>query len=581
MQTTHKKSFESMHDKGEIVDGAPKWAKFRKEMASEFPSPFRGDGDPLAREVIKLVKKMDKLRPLKGGPAYLGDSGALSYAYPDVKNIKLNDEMGDLDTVLDGVVEMFNGSPNWGNPLTMCNVIPQPNTAAIIASMLSQLFSPNILEGEYAWNVHRAELETAGMLSNLIGWNPLNAGGLFTYGGGGCWLYGAKYGLTRVVPNSRTKGIRTDAKIICSQQAHFCKNNATDWLGIGTDNVVQVRTDVNTNQMDIAHFEDLLKDFHSKGIPVAAVVCTMGTTDASAFDPLAKVRTLLDRYQNPKGYGKAVLYADAVVGWSWIYFKDYDFAANPLGFSERILPILKSNGQAMKELVHADAVGLDFHKVGWSPYVSSCFLYKDASDFESLLRWGGDSYLQVRTPYNPMYYTLEVSRTSSGSLAAWATLKYFGMDGMRSVIGGILENKYYLYDLIEEQSDMVCVNEDDTGLITLFRIYPKGVDAKAQFKRELTDSSKRAELVRHNKLTKAVGDKLFEWFRAGKKIDGKYTPYTSFTTGFRNTDYNAEGTDPDAVIFAIKSFPMNVYITPEIMQWLLTCVRSARDAVSQ
>ncbi len=76
----------------------------------------------------------------------------------------------------------------------------------------------------------------------------------------------------------------------------------------------------------------------------------------------------------------------------------------------------------------------------------------------------GDAYLQVRTPYNPMYYTLEVSRTASGSLAGWATLKYFGKEGMQAILGGILETKYYLYDLLKTQSDMVCVNPDDTGL---------------------------------------------------------------------------------------------------------------------
>ena len=167
----------------------PKWAKYHQEMTGEFPSPFRGGDDPLARELTKLVTKMDRLRSEKNGPAYLGDSGALDYTYPDVKNVTLSEELGNIDTVLDDVVKMFNGAPNWGNPLTMCNVIPQGNTAAIIASMLSQIFSPNILEGEYAWNVHRAELESAGMLGNLIGWDPLNTGGIFTYGGGGCWLY--------------------------------------------------------------------------------------------------------------------------------------------------------------------------------------------------------------------------------------------------------------------------------------------------------------------------------------------------------------------------------------------------------
>jgi glutamate/tyrosine decarboxylase-like PLP-dependent enzyme len=564
---------------GKAHSHAPKWAKYRSEMTGEFPSPFRGGTDPLSEQIGKFVARLDKLRPAEGGPAYLGKSGALKYKFPEVKNVEIPQNRGDLDTVLDDVVNLFEGAANWGNPLTMCNVIPQPNTAAIIASMLSQVFPANILEGEYAQNVHIAELETAGMLGNLVGWNPVETGAIYTWGGGGCWTYGLKYGLTRVLPDSMKKGVRTDAKVICSQQAHFVQRNASAWMGLGMDNIVHVRTDVETNQMDVAHLEEILKDLASKKIPVATVVCTMGTTDASAFDPLGKVRKLLDRYPNPEGFGKTILYADAVVGWSWVYFKDYDFEKNPLQFSDRILPVLKQNGQALAELRYADAVGIDFHKVGWAPYVSSCFLYKNAKESETLHQWAGDAYLQVRTPYNPMYYTLEVSRTASGSLAGWATLKYFGKEGMQSILGGILETKYYLYDLLKTHSDMICVNPDDTGLITLFRVYPTGTDAADQYKKELADKTSRADLQKHNKLTKDVGDKLYEWFRAGKKIDGKYTPYMSFSTGFRNTEYNREGTDTDAVIFAIKAFPMNVFVTPEIMKWALHCVAAARDEV--
>ena len=558
---------------------APKWAKFRTDMASEFPSPFRSTTDPLSRQIGKFVESLDKLRPEAGGPAYLGDSGALDYTYPEVKNVKIRQEMGDLDTVLDEVVKLFQGAPNWGNPLTMCNVSPQGNTAAIVASMLSQVFAPNILEGEYAWNVHRAELETAGMIGHLFGWDPLNTGAIYTYGGGGCWTYGLKYGLTRVLPESRFKGVRTDAKVICSQQAHYVQQNATDWTGLGMDNIIHVRTDPATNQMDLAHLGTLLDDLTSRQVPIAAVICTMGTTDAGAFDPIGKVRELLDRHPNPSGYGKAILYADAVVGWSWIYFKDYDFDQNPLEFSERILPILRQNGQAMRELSCADAVGIDFHKVGWAPYVSSCFLYKNAAEFESIHRRGTDAYLQARTPYNPMYYTLEVSRTASGSLAGWATLKYFGKEGMQAILGGILETKYYLYDLLSTHSDMVCVNPDDSGLVTLFRVYPAGMDAKAQFERELNEPALRADLLKHNQLTEAVGNTLFEWFRSGKRIEGKPTPYLSFSTGFRKATYNRDDTDSEAVVYALKSFPMNVFVTPETMRWVLYCVQTARDEV--
>ena len=191
---------------GSAQSTAPKWAKYHTDMASEFPSPYRGTDDPLAHQIEKFVERLDKLRPEKGGPAFLGKSGALAYKYPAVKNVKIPEKMGDLDAVLDDVVNLFEGAVNWGNPLTMCNVIPQPNTAAVIASMLSQVFPANILEGEYAQNVHIAELETAGMLGNLVGWNPVKTGAIYTWGGGGCWTYGLKYGLTRVLPELDAKG---------------------------------------------------------------------------------------------------------------------------------------------------------------------------------------------------------------------------------------------------------------------------------------------------------------------------------------------------------------------------------------
>jgi L-2,4-diaminobutyrate decarboxylase len=575
-ETAHK--IES-HSNQNIDGKFPKWDKHRNEMAKEFPSPFRGGNDELAKQIEKFIEKIDELRPEKGGPAFLGDSGALTYSYPEVKNVKINQEMGDLNTVLDGVVEMFNGAPNWGHPMTMFNVAPQGNTAAIIASMLGQVFAVNALEGESAWNVHKSELESAGMLGNLMGWNPLETGAIYTYGGSGCWMYGLKYGLSRVLAESRDKGIRIDAKVICSAQAHYCQQTATDWTGLGMDNIVHVRTDEETNQMDLSHLEELLKDFTEKNIPVATVICTMGTTDANAFDPIEKVRELLDRYPNQTGFGKAVLYADAVCGWSWIYFDNYDFENNPLEFSERVLPLLKQNGQAMRGLRYADAIGIDFHKMGWAPYVSSCFLYNKAGEFESLLRRGSDAYLQVRTPYNPMYYSLEVSRTASGALAGWATLKYFGIEGMQSLLGGILETKYSFYDQIAVQSDIVCVNPDDSGLVTLFRVYPSDINAKSQYTLELNERSSRAELIKHNQLTEAIGNKMFEWFRAGKKIDGKYTPYTSFSTGFRTTNYSRDGEDNEAVIYALKAYLMNVFVTPEVMQWVLHCVRAARDEV--
>src|ERR1700690_2383345 len=237
---------------GVLEDIAPPWAKFRSEMLRSFPSPYRGGQDSLADGINDAIRELDRLKPMKtGGAAFLGSNPTLSIDFENVKNSTLDAKMKTSGDVIKQVIKLFEGLPNWGHPLTMCNVSPQGNTAAIVAAILTEIFAPNILEGEYAWNIHQAELESAGILANLAGWKPKEAGSVYTYGGSGCWTYHVKYALTRVLPDSRNKGIRTDAKVICSQQAHYTMLNSTDWMGLGMDNIIRIKTDIDSNAMDV------------------------------------------------------------------------------------------------------------------------------------------------------------------------------------------------------------------------------------------------------------------------------------------------------------------------------------------
>lgn len=74
------------------------------------------------------------------------------------------------------------------------------------------------------------------------------------------------------------------------------------------------------------------------------------------------------------------IHADAVIGWVWSVFKNYDFAGNPLGFHTRTLRSLQDSLIRMGDLSLADSVGFDFHKTGYAPYISSAFLVKDRGD---------------------------------------------------------------------------------------------------------------------------------------------------------------------------------------------------------
>lgn len=135
---------------------------------------------------------------------------------------------------------------------------------------------------------------------------------------------------------------------------------------------------------------------------------------------------------------------------------------------------------------------------------------------------------------------------------------------------------------IAEYDDIICVNPDDYGLVTLFRVYPKRTNAREQYQKELTDPQAKDALKRNNELQQKVADQLWGWFRNGVQLkDSDYAPYISYTSGFRPTEYNREESDPDAVIYALKSFPMNVNIDKLSMQTLIKLVLAARDAVEQ
>lgn len=574
---------------GSVQTSAPRWAALRSDMRSAFPTYYStGSSDPFAHMLHQAIRYLDQLKPPQPKlspsetPGYIGGDPSGPH-YGNVTQTRLEDKMASIADVLKQAADLFKGMPNWNHPLVMANVIPPANTAAIIAAMMTQVFSPNIIEGEYSWDVERTEMEASAILADLIGWPTQEAGGLFTFGGSGCYLYGIKYALTSCLGmDSRCLGIRTDAKVLVSQQGHYCKMNSTDWTGLGMENFIDIDTDDITNAMDFDHLEQVVRELHAAGTPIAAIVCTMGTTDAFAVDPIDKVRALVDELypleNHPKGIGRPLIYADAVIGWSWLTFKGYNFTENPLNFAPEVLADIQKNYDAISKVIHADAIGCDFHKTGWATYNCSVVMVRNLHKFQELLSRPGSAYLQARTCYNPGLYTLEVSRSGSYSMAAWATLKFFGYEGFRSILGGILEIQHYLRDeVIANEPTVVCVNAADSGFVTLFRVYKKGVDAKVQYERELTNPAAREELKANNTLQQQIADMLWQWHRDGQLHEGGYAPYISYTSGFRPTNYPDE-TEPE-FIYAVKAFPMNVNITPQVMDELIRLVLVARDAI--
>src|SRR5208283_4925484 len=138
---------------------------------------------------------------------------------------------------------------------------------------------------------------------------------------------------------------------------------------------------------DLKLLEVACREALDQGKRIAAIIATLGTTDAFGLDDVQAMVALRDalvgEYQLDY---RPHVHADAVIGWAWSVFNDYDIEANPLGFRRRTVRALAGACRQVRHLHLADSIGVDFHKTGFAPYVSSLLLVKDRNDFALLSR---------------------------------------------------------------------------------------------------------------------------------------------------------------------------------------------------
>jgi len=472
-----------------------------------------------------------------------------------------------LDEVSDGLVNFFNGMVDWGHPHMGMNVIPPSTLPSIGAHVMAAMFSPNLIEEEYCVNVAAAEIDCVAMCARLAGYDPVQAGGIFTFGGLGTWMYAMKVALTKALgKESRARGIREDVQVITSESSHFSKFITSDWIGLGTDNVREVVLN-SDNAMNLDALRETLEDCHRRGQRVALINATTGTTDAFGVDDVKGIVAVRDAFVARHGLERIPhVHADAVIGWAWMAFRGYDFDANPLEFEPVLLKDLRAVAARFTDIHSADSIGFDFHKTGYAPYVSSMFLARDGADFDLLARpAGAEAYLFHFGAYNPGEYSLESSRSAAGALAAWANLKHFGLEGYQVLLARLVYLERILRGYLDARPAMVVLNPEDHGFVTLYRVYPEGVDAKAQVADELAGGDDDG-LARHNEYVHRLSQEIF---RRQREERG---PFLSYTSSFR---VNPNGQR----VAALKVFPMTPFATEDSMRSIADAIEQARKNV--
>lgn len=535
------------------------------DLRQAFPQPV-SDRVHDAYFVFSFLRALDQVDGMKSAMPLLGLPGELRYDAARAE--RMADDPQSLEAVTERLVKHLSGMFIWGHPRSQINVVPSPTIPSIIGQLLPSIYNPNLVSDESSRRVALAEIEVSSMASALLGYDPETAGGVFTFGGTGTTFYGTKIGLEKACPGTMQSGVRSPAKIVCSERAHYACRTVAGWLGLGFDNLVEIPADAN-NELRPCLLETQCRDLLKRGEKIAAIVATMGTTDAFGLDDLQAIHDIRNRLVDEFSLDYIPhIHADAVIGWAWSVFNDYDTEENTLGFRKRTIRAIAGVQRRIRHLSLADSIGIDFHKTGFTPYVSSLFLTRDAADLRRIARSEESMpYLFQSGHYHPGQYTLETTRSGCGPMAALANLLLFGKNGLRSLLGHLVSMAEALREQLEGHAATHVLNGGNFGPVTLFRVYPDGVDTFSFPEQEQSNPANRDKVRAYN----AYNRRIFELIQA-EALQGRGV-VISLTDCYRETDYG----EP---IVALKSYIMSPFSEEQYVEYVLESIWKARDQIA-
>lgn len=506
-------------------------------------------------ELLKQFKTLDVAIKKLGKANQARIPGVVSKKYESyLQSSFIPQKNQDPEKVMRDLSQLFKGAVRWHHPGTMINITPPPLIPAIAASTMTMLFNPNLAIDVSCGGLSVTELEVVKHLATLVDWDWKKAFGVFTFGGKGTNLYAVKTALNKYNPNFKEDGVNEKVAVISTEQGHSCHIEVCDWLGIGRSSCLRMPLD-NLGRIDLAVVEKTISDFIKNGGAIPCIILNGGTTLHNTVDPIKKVIVLRDKLVR-KFKLKYVphVHVDSVIGWAWLFFKDYDFKNNPERIDSIAIKKLKSFYNKISEIKFADSFGVDFHKTGFCPYLSSIFIAKDKKDIDNLgiSKQPDLSELQFGN-YSPFTYTLESSRALNGPVSALVALKSLGMSGFRSLISGLVANSERLKNKFNELKDFSVVNPLDENFVTLFIITPP--DSTLDYKKVLKSKDDIAIRI-------AKYNHQFYLFLLEKQIIGGSPLAVDFISGYESTQLGIK-------IGVLKIFPVSPYFNKQYVNDLV------------
>ncbi|QCR33851.1 pyridoxal-dependent decarboxylase [Lysinibacillus sp. SGAir0095] len=533
-----------------------------KSVQQLFPSE---DGNKLQQEAFlnyikNLIENIDHLKdPNKSTLGNIQDKN--NDFYKDIIENTYTPQSGiGMDKVVQELISLSEGSP-YQTRNYVTNSIPVASMAGIIGQLTTSLLNSNSLWDVYGPAATEAEVRVISMMSKLVGYDFKKSWGYTTWGGQGAVFNGLRLAIVKQFPNSNEEGIPNNLYCFASENAHYSLLKSVEATGIGSKHLITVKAG-SDHSMDLSDLRYKLEEVIQKGgIPVY-IVATTGVTDSFGIDDVKAIKELSTEMEEKYGLKPIHIHADSAMGGFYSFFREYDFAKNPLRFEEKVLTSLEKINERMKHIYLADSCCFDFHKLGQNPYNASLYLVKNGQDFGLLDLEEFDTPYVGNRGYGSYHtgYTLECSRMGS-AVSIYASLLAFGVEGYQQLLANYIRvNLAFREKLVSKIPRIGITNDKAIGPITTFRLY----ESKPIWNLEISGKTTLQEIKKTNELN----NQLFE-------ILGKNREDVFFGDTKKQCLVDVSDSKERYPIYAAKFFSISPYTTLEHLDHIIDAIENA------
>lgn len=392
-----------------------------------------------------LIEQLPKDRPVSQAPN--------AQELQQLLDVSLTDEGASAEQLLESAQAYLHYNPEVSQTNFFKLLYSGLNAPAVLGDWVTSLSNATMHTYQVGPVATLMELELIKQWNQLVGFDPKQSDGVMVSGGSQANLIGMLLARHKAAPQAKTQGLGGKTLVaFVSDQAHYSSLKAVNVLGIGSDNLIAVKSD-SAGKIDPEQLEIEIKCAIEKGHTPFFIGLTAGTTVIGAYDDVIQCSQIAKRYD------------------IWLHI-DGAWGA-PILFSEKHKYLLKGS-----EL--ADSVAWDAHKLMNVPITAAVILVKQAGFLKEVCSGGGGEYLfhsDENSAFNLGERSIQCGRRAD-ALKVWMSWKAMGNKGFSDKIDHLFACKSHCVAMIEEHSHLEMLAP--AGYLNVLFRYQPAADLAAQ-----------------------------------------------------------------------------------------------------